>query len=645
MDLAAAAAPPIASPPRWASASQKPRLETTVPLKTSQLIASEPACCARAGFKLKRSRLLLLPLALCQLTSVAKADLPAPTGAGTLPAVAAGSGGPGGAAATAKPLLELDAKLFPVPEQLVDAVDFWTQVYTRYHNDQVLLHDELYLHVIYAVLDLSELEKNGVSEVRKEQIKRQQVRETTEKYRSILLSLAEGKASKVWPQDSARVEALFAKVPGGNGKYAAAAERIRQQTCLRDRFAEAIYRSGYYMPEIEKVFRERGLPIELTRLPFVESLFQWQARSNVAAGGIWQFMPGTGRLFGLRAQAEYDERYDPLRATTAAARLLADNYAALGAWPLAITAYNHGQGGVRRAVRVMGTTDMGIIASRYTGRAFGFASRNFYAEFLAAAKIYLNREHHFPGLDAAAPIVFEEFRPAQYVKVGDLARKAELDIDTLRELNPAISKAVWENRLRLPKGYALKVPPGKAAALQLAFAALPAEAKTDRHGGGRHIVRQGDTLGRIASLYGTSVAALQSANRLASAHQLRIGQELIVPGREEAPARAATPPVVASATPAPSPTVAGTTAAGTGTPGAAASAGAAAPTRLGSTAPTLGQAAGGEEAGKHVVQKGDTLDAIARRYGVSVENLRRANNLRNHLIHPAQILVIPAIVP
>ena len=284
-----------------------------------------------------------------------------------------------------------------MPSQLVDAVDFWTQVYTRYHNDQVLLHDELHLHVIYAVLDLSELEKNGVSDVRKEQIKREQIRETADKYRSILVQLAAGKPSKVWPQDSARVEALFAKVPGGNAKYTAAAERIRSQTCLRNRFAEAIYRSGYYMPEIERTFRERGLPIELSRLPFVESLFQWNARSTVAAGGIWQFMPATGRLYGLKSQAEYDERFDPLRATSAASRLLGDNFKALGTWPLALTAYNHGQGGMRRAVRVMGTTDMGVIATRYTGRAFGFASRNFYAEFLAAAKIYANREHYFPG--------------------------------------------------------------------------------------------------------------------------------------------------------------------------------------------------------------------------------------------------------
>lgn len=404
--------------------------------------------------------------------------------------------------------------------------------------------------------------------------------------------------------------ALFAKVPGGNGKYSAAAERIRSQTCLRNRFGEAIYRSGFYMPSIEKVFRERSLPLDLTRLPFVESLFQWHAKSSVAAGGIWQFMPSTGRLFGLRSQPEYDERFDPLRATNAAARLLADNYAALGAWPLAITAYNHGQGGVRRAVRVTGSTDMGVIATTYTGRAFGFASRNFYAEFLAAAKTYANREHHFPGLAAAEPHDFEEFRPAQFVKIGELANKAEIDLDELRELNPALSKAVWDNRLRLPKGYALKVPAGKAAALQTAFAALPAEAKWDGQGGGRHVVKKGDTLGRIAGVYGTTVGDLQSANRLSSAHALRIGQVLIVPGREDA--KSAVP--TATATPADP------------------------PTRLAFSGPTKAA-----DTGQHVVRKGDTLDAIARRYGVSVDSLRKANKLRNHLIHPAQVLVIPGL--
>lgn len=573
---------------------------------------------ARHPAAARRPRALVLAGLSCWaglLAAGAAADLPP---AGSPPALVPGTttvGATAGAAGAAqpKPLLELDAKLFPVPTQLADAVDFWGQVYTRYHNDQVLLHDELHLGVIYAVLDLSELEKNGVSDVRKEQIKRQQVRDTTEKYRSILLLLADGKESKVWPQDSARVAALFAKIPGGNAKYASAAERIRSQTCLRNRFSEAIYRSGFYMEAIEKVFRDRGLPIELTRLPFVESLFQWHARSSVAAGGIWQFMPGTGRLFGLRSQAEYDERYDPMRATGAAARLLSDNYKALGAWPLAITAYNHGQGGVRRAVRTTGSTDMGVIATTYTGRAFGFASRNFYAEFLAAAKTYANREHHFPGLAAAPPLAYEEFRPAQFVKVGELARKADVDVEVLRDLNPALSKAVWENRLRLPKGYGLKVPPGKSAALQTAFASLPAEAKSDLQGGGRHTVRRGDTLGKIASRYGTTVGALQSANRLASAHSLQVGQVLIVPGREDGPSprpateiakAAALPDKVAVARPAPSP-------------------------------------AADDDAAQHVVRKGDTLGAIARRYGVSIDSLRRANKLRNHLIHPAQILVIP----
>lgn len=575
-----------------------------------------------------------LLIGLCS-PRIVSADLPQPTGH---PLPTPNLAAVGGAAPATKPLVELDAKLFPVPSQLVDAVDFWTQVYTRYHNDQVLLHDELHLHVIYAVLDLSELEKNGVSDVRKEQIKRQQIRETADKYRSILLQLAAGKPSKVWPQDSARVEALFAKVPGGNAKYTAAAERIRSQTCLRNRFAEAIFRSGYYMPEIERTFRERNLPIELTRLPFVESLFQWNARSNVAAGGIWQFMPGTGRLYGLRAQAEYDERFDPLRASSAAARLLADNYKALGTWPLALTAYNHGQGGMRRAVRVMGTTDMGVIATRYTGRAFGFASRNFYAEFLAAAKIYANREHYFPGQAVAAPIAFEEFRPSQFVKVTELAKKSDLDLDALRDLNPALSKAVWEGRLRLPRGYPLKVPPGKTSSLTLAYASLPADAKSESQGGGRHIVRRGDTLGKIANLYGTTIGDLQNSNRLASAHQLRIGQELIVPGREKP---AAPPAPVASSTVA---STGGAANPGTANPGAANTA-ATSPltTRAATPSPApAGQGTAASQLSQHVVQKGDTLEAIARRYGVTIDSLRRANKLRNHLIHPAQILVIPA---
>jgi membrane-bound lytic murein transglycosylase D len=557
-----------------------------------------------------------------------------------LPAFGASEGTKAGTTVLAAPvppaLVDIDRRLFPSPPQIADNVDFWTMVYSRYTSDQVLLHDELYLGIVYAVLDFSELKEKEVNPVRIEQIRRQQIRESTEKYRAILHLLADGEVSKSWPEDAGRVTTLFAKVPGGRERYRAAAERLRTQTCLKDRFAEGIVRSGRYMAEIERIFKEGGLPLDLTRLPFVESLFQWNARSTVAAGGIWQFMPGTGRLFGLRSQSEFDERYDPLRATHAASRLLADNFKALGTWPLAITAYNHGQGGMRRAVRTMGTRDMGVIATTYTGRAFGFASRNFYAEFLAAAHVYANRLHYFPETSPAPALRFDEFALGHYVKASDLARRAEIDVDDLRDLNPAVARAVWEGRLRLPKGYRLKVPQGSLPVVTAAYGALPAEAKLAGQGGGRHVVRSGDTLGRIANRYGTTVAALTSSNRLSTKSVLRVGQELVVPGREE-PATP-TPPAAILPSPPTGPGIAVAESAPTPprdeSPAISAPP-AAAPQVAPRTAPSAARAK------QHVVRRGDSLSSIATRYGVSVDALRRTNRLRGSVIHPRQVLTIP----
>jgi membrane-bound lytic murein transglycosylase D len=115
---------------------------------------------------------------------------------------------------------------------------------------------------------------------------------------------------------------------------------------------------------------EQGLPVELTRLPLIESGFELHARSHVGAAGIWQFMPRTGRLF-MRVDTLVDERRDPIAATRGAARFLRRLHDRLGTWPLAITAYNHGPTGVARAVRGLGTRDIGTIVSRYDGPAFG----------------------------------------------------------------------------------------------------------------------------------------------------------------------------------------------------------------------------------------------------------------------------------
>ena len=163
----------------------------------------------------------------------------------------------------------------------------------------------------------------------------------------------------------------------------AAVDRVRFQRGHAERFRDGLVRAGQWEPHIRRVFRDAGLPQELVSLPHVESSFNPAAYSKVGAAGLWQFMPGTGKRF-LRIDRVVDERYDPWRSSEAAAALLRENYRITGAWPLAVTAYNHGAGGMMRAVKQLGTKDISVIIDRYQSETFGFASRNFYTEFLAA---------------------------------------------------------------------------------------------------------------------------------------------------------------------------------------------------------------------------------------------------------------------
>lgn len=565
----------------------------------------------------------------------------------------------------------LDAARFPVPDVLRPNVAFWTKVYAEFNNTTVLLHDELHLQVIYAAIDLSELMESDLSDANKRRRRKQEIRKAEAKYQGILKDLAAGRSSKSFAAEQARVKELFASVPGDRRKYTAALSRFRTQTCLSNRFAEAIERSGIYLDAFEDIFEQQGLPTELTRLPFVESLFQWNARSSASAGGIWQFVPGTAKAY-MKMELEYDERFDPLRATRAAAQLLSENYGALETWPLAITAYNHGRYGMQRAVRRIGSRDLGRITAEYRSRTFGFASRNFYSEFIAAAQVYANRSHYFPDTEPREAVVFDDFVADRYVDVRQLAKAAKVDLDVLTEFNPSFSRQIWSSSLYLPKGYGLHVPADLKKTFDDAYANLDPKYTSDRQVGFHYRVRPGDTLGKIARKYGSSVRAMQRANRLSSPNHIRVGQKLLIPpSRGSSGRRVSAVSTPQQQTPSPTAMTKTATAVTSGSqqtatpqsttyvvrPGDTLSSIA---TRFGLTTQQLmtsnrlasadrisvGQTlrlGGGEpsEGSSHVVRRGDTLTSIARRYGTSVRALQRANRMTSDIIQPNQVLAIP----
>jgi membrane-bound lytic murein transglycosylase D len=420
---------------------------------------------------------------------------------------------------------------FPVPPALATPVAFWKQIFGTYSVYQVVIHDALYLDRIYAVVDLRTLADSGLSDADIEGYAADRVQSEKERVRAALMHLSQaGPDAEELSGEEQKIRALFPQVNDATQFLEAAADdRIRAQRGLRERFAAGVEVSRRYLPQMEAVFRREGLPVELTRLPLVESCFNVHAYSKVGAAGIWQFMPATARRY-MTVNNAVDDRRDPIASTEAAARHLRGDYEALGTWPLAITAYNHGRAGMERAVDTVGSSDFDRIVQEYHGPAFKFASRNFYAEFLAALDVEQHFEDYFGVLQPHRPLRTETVVLPHDGSFKAVAHSASMDPETLADLNPALTREVLSGKLYVPKGYELHLPPGKAASFKARYASVPVPSKAGRRRRAyvTHRVRSGQTLTSIAKRYGTTPAAIKRRNNLHKG-QIRTGQNLIIP--------------------------------------------------------------------------------------------------------------------
>lgn len=298
---------------------------------------------------------------------------------------------------------------FKTPKGFESRVAFWTQIYTRYTSQQGLIHDTKHLHVIYDSVDFGSINLNPeLTEKQKKKARHNLIKDKKQRIQKILAQLQKAKSADGLSGEELKIWNLFEKIPEKT-KWVEAQNkaRLRFQLGQSDRFLQGLYYSGRYMRAMEKIFVEENLPLELTRLPFVESSFNILARSKVGASGIWQFMKSTARLYKLKMTAIFDERNDPLRATVAAARVLKGNYQLLGHWPLALTAYNHGPSGVRRAVQQAQSPQIEIVVEKAKSRRFGFASENFYACFLAVLEVEKNAAKYFKNPMVSKPMSSE----------------------------------------------------------------------------------------------------------------------------------------------------------------------------------------------------------------------------------------------
>ncbi|MDA8349984.1 MAG: LysM peptidoglycan-binding domain-containing protein [Pseudomonadota bacterium] len=489
--------------------------------------------------------------------------------------------------------LAADAAL-PCPPQLRTAVHFWIRVYTQIDTNEGFLHDPNHLGVVYATVRFAP----GSPPAQRQRI----VDRERDHIAAQLRSIAAG-VRPLTPEER-RLRALWGAHPSPSLLREAAGE-IRFQLGQSNRFKAGLIRSGAWQHAIARALAARGLPPQLAALPLVESSYNPRAYSKDGAAGLWQFMPGTAERF-LRIDAALDQRFDPFSATVAAAQLLAYNYRILGTWPLAITAYNQGVAGMLRAVRVEGTRDLGIIVRRYHTAMFGFASRNFYASFLAALYVDEHAQRYFGALRRLPEEHFQELTLPGYVSVEAIERAANVGAARLRELNPGLRPPVWSGELDVPKGYRLRLPAGgvhwTVAALRARLGAQAILAAQLRPPVYR--VQPGDTLSGIAARYHIDMWALARFNGMPVGAMLRIGELLRLPGASRPPAQ-----VVAQAMSA-------------------------------STSP------GARTATLYRVRPGDTLTAIAARYGISPAALAQRNGIGlNALLQVGEPLRLSAVVP
>lgn len=427
---------------------------------------------------------------------------------------------PAAISANADPFVGVpDEELFPTSPGILEQKEFWIQIFTHYNSHQGVLHDKRVALPVYESLDLTGLRSRRAQSRYVKKAKR-------------LLAARLQALARALDEDellSGDQEDLLAKLPinATLDEIREFAANIRFQRGLADRFPEGLIRSGAILEQMRAILIRNGVPGDIVYLPHVESTFNNKTRSKYGAVGIWQFTRGTGKLF-LNIQYELDERLDPIMASEAAAKFLRQNYKKLGNWPLAITAYNHGPQSLKKISNQLKTTDLGVLIEHYQGRLFKFASKNFYAEFLAAREVARNYRKYFGDLELAPPLEFSEAALPYYVTAKSVAKKLGITLKTLKDLNPALRYPVWSGSKFIPKRYALRIPKKFDPARFIASIPKSQRMKRQKRAATVRVV-PGDSLFRIGQRLGIPWRKIAAANNLTGRSKLYPGQRLVIP--------------------------------------------------------------------------------------------------------------------
>lgn len=377
----------------------------------------------------------------------------------------------------------------------------------------------------------------------------------------------------------------------------------------RSTFERWMKRSGRYMELFRNVLQKEGMPPDLVHLVYVESGFNLQARSYAAAVGPWQFLASTSRMFGLNVNQWVDERKDPEKSTVAAARYLKHLFGIFDDWPLALAAYNAGEGRVLRAMKAQGTTN-------YWSLRLPQQTEDYVPKFMAALAISRDPARYgFTEVEFDEPMAFDELAFKGAVDMRHVAKLANCSVEELRTLNPAFSGSTARGANGVTT---LRVPEGSSETLMKRVSSgekLPAANLTVRHK-----VKRGETLAAIAKEYSVSARELARVNGISKQRPLKRGTTITIPASVRAPTPEVLDPDVdprASTAYVPE-------------------------RRIGLPAQVSGDSKPIERT-SHTVRRGQTLGTVARIYGVSSSDLRQWNALKTDRLRPGQRLRVRGV--